>query len=91
MVTTMVSMEAQIREIAAEILCVDEEALTPQALLIEDLGMDSLDRVELTMALEERLLDDEPIGEPVAEEWRTVQDVVDTVIEMAEKQSKVRK
>jgi len=84
----MASLKEKIKEIVMDILLVDEKELTPRTLLVDDLGMDSLDRVELTMALEEQLLDDTPINERIADEWRTVQDVVDTVTELAEKQER---
>jgi acyl carrier protein len=87
-ITTMASLKEKIKEIVMDILLVDEKELTPRTLLVDDLGMDSLDRVELTMALEEQLLDDTPINERIADEWRTVQDVVDTVTELAEKQER---
>jgi acyl carrier protein len=87
-ITTMATLKEKIKEIVMDILLVDEKELTPRTLLVDDLGMDSLDRVELTMALEEQLLDDTPINERIADEWRTVQDVVDTVTELAEKQER---
>ena len=43
----------KIREIVAEQLGVDVEEVTPEASFIDDLGADSLDTVELVMALEE--------------------------------------
>ena len=45
--------EARVREIICEHLGVGEEEVTPEASFIEDLGADSLDIVELVMALEE--------------------------------------
>ena len=82
------TIEEQVKEILVTTLCCNDEELTPKALLEEDLGMDSLDRVEIAMQMEEGLLDDEEIHEDVAGEWRTVQDVVDTVTEMAAKQKR---
>ncbi len=46
-------LEQRIRKIVAEKLNVGEDQVTPQASFIEDLGADSLDTVELLMALEE--------------------------------------
>jgi acyl carrier protein len=43
----------KIREIVAEQLGVDVEEITPKASFVDDLGADSLDTVELVMALEE--------------------------------------
>lgn len=45
--------EDKVREIIAKELEVDVKQLTPEAKFIEDLGADSLDIVELVMALEE--------------------------------------
>ncbi|TMB02177.1 MAG: acyl carrier protein [Deltaproteobacteria bacterium] len=47
------SVEQKVKEIICEQLGVSEEEVTPQASFIEDLGADSLDIVELVMALEE--------------------------------------
>ena len=45
--------EARIKDIIVEQLGVNEDQVTPSAKLMEDLGADSLDAVELVMALEE--------------------------------------
>ena len=45
--------ESKVKEIIAKELEVDVKQLTPEAKFIEDLGADSLDIVELVMALEE--------------------------------------
>lgn len=47
------SQEDKVRSIIAEQLGVKPEEVTPQAKFIDDLGADSLDTVELVMALEE--------------------------------------
>ena len=47
------SLEARVREIIVEQLGVSAEEAVPQASFIEDLGADSLDIVELVMAMEE--------------------------------------
>jgi acyl carrier protein len=46
-------VEQKVKEIICEQLGVSEEEVTPEASFIEDLGADSLDIVELVMALEE--------------------------------------
>ena len=46
-------IEEKVRAIIAEQLGVKPEEVTPQASFIDDLGADSLDTVELVMALEE--------------------------------------
>jgi len=45
--------EVRVKEIIVEQLGVNEDQVTPEAKLLEDLGADSLDAVELVMAIEE--------------------------------------
>lgn len=47
------SIEERVKKIIVEQLGVKEEDVKPEASFIEDLGADSLDTVELVMALEE--------------------------------------
>ena len=63
----------RIREIIVEQLGVALEEVTPEASFIEDLGADSLDIVELIMALEEEY--DIEIPDEDAEKIQTVKDV----------------
>lgn len=70
-------VEGQIRKIIAEQLSVAKEVLVPSANILEDLGADSLDTVELVMALEEEFSIDIP--DDVAERMCTVGEVVATV------------
>ena len=49
----MSDIEARVKKIIAEQLGVEEEEVTSEAHFVEDLGADSLDTVELVMALEE--------------------------------------
>ncbi|TET63879.1 acyl carrier protein [Candidatus Aerophobetes bacterium] len=67
----------KVKEITSEQLGVDEPQITPEAKFVEDLGADSLDTVELVMALEEEF--DLEISDEDAEKLVTVQKVVDYI------------
>jgi acyl carrier protein len=71
------NIEETVRKIVAEQLGVDIEKVVAEASFIEDLGADSLDTVELVMALEEEF--DQEIPDEDAEKIRTVQDAVDYI------------
>lgn len=49
----MADLEAKVAEIIADQLGVEVSEVTPEASFVDDLGADSLDTVELVMALEE--------------------------------------
>ena len=68
------STEARVREIICEQLGVSAEEVTLDSSFIEDLGADSLDIVELVMALEEEY--GMEISDEDAEKIRTVRDVI---------------
>ncbi len=70
-------VESRVRDIISEQLGVAANEVTPQASFIEDLGADSLDIVELVMALEEEY--GMEISDEDAEKIRTVKDVVDYI------------
>ena len=67
-----VDIEAKVKEIVAEQLSVNADEVVPEAKFREDLGADSLDQVELVMALEEEFELDIPDDE--AEKIATVGD-----------------
>lgn len=70
----------RVREVIAEQLCVDVANVVPAAHLIDDLGADSLDMVELTMMLEEAF--DIEIPDEVVEKWKTVGDVLNSLVKV---------
>ena len=66
----MSDIEAKVKEIIVEQLSVNAEDVVPEAKFVEDLGADSLDQVELVMALEEEF--DLDIPDEEAEKLTTV-------------------
>ena len=70
-------LEAKVKEIIVEKLGVESERIVPAAKFIDDLGADSLDLVELIMAMEEEF--DLEIADEEAEKLRTVQDVINYI------------
>jgi acyl carrier protein len=78
-VTKMSATEKKVKEIVAEQLGVDEAQVTNEASFMDDLGADSLDTVELVMALEEEF--EIEISDEDAEKIQTVQDAVDYIAE----------
>ena len=73
------SVERRVIEIIIEQLGVGEEEVTMEASFIDDLGADSLDLVELIMAMEEEFSLE--ISDEDAEKIQTVQDVVNYITE----------
>jgi acyl carrier protein len=74
--------EAKVKEIIVEELGVEADKVTSEASFVDDLGADSLDTVELVMALEEEFGIDIPDED--AEKMRTVGDAVAYIKEHAE-------
>lgn len=70
-------IEARIKAIIADQLGVSEDEVKPEARFIEDLGADSLDIVELIMAMEEEFETEIPDEE--AEKILTVGDTIEYV------------
>ncbi len=71
------SVEEKVIEIIIDQLGVDEKQVKTEASFIDDLGADSLDTVELVMALEEEF--DIEIPDEDAEKIATVQNAVDYI------------
>lgn len=78
----MSSVEERVQKIIAEQLSVSEDQVTTEASFVDDLGADSLDTVELVMALEEEFEIDIPDEE--AEKIVCVKDAVDYIKSHAE-------
>jgi acyl carrier protein len=77
------SIEQKVREIIVEQLGVNLDQVTSDAKFIEDLGADSLDTVELVMALEEEFGQEIPDEE--AEKLQSVGDVIKYIEESQQK------
>jgi acyl carrier protein len=75
----MATVEERVKQIVAEQLGVDDDQVTPEASFMDDLGADSLDTVELVMALEEEF--DIEISDEDAEKIQTVQNAIDYIAE----------
>jgi len=76
------SVESKVKEIIVEQLGVDAGQVTPEASFVDDLGADSLDTVELVMALEEKF--DIEIPDEDAEKITTVGEAIDYLKKNAE-------
>lgn len=74
-------VEPQIRRVVAERVGVGQEELAPEVSLADDLAVDSLDMVELALALEDEF--GITVPEQVLDEVRTYQHLVDRVLDLA--------
>ena len=74
----MSSIEERVKKIVIEQLGVNEDQVVNSASFVDDLGADSLDTVELVMALEEEFETEIPDEE--AENITTVQQAIDYVV-----------
>ncbi len=75
----MSDIAKRVKEIVAEQLGVEESQVVPEASFMDDLGADSLDTVELVMALEEEF--DIEIPDEAAEKIQTVNDAIEYITE----------
>ncbi|HLY62980.1 MAG TPA: acyl carrier protein [Terriglobia bacterium] len=73
----MASLDEKVKQIIVEQLGVEEAEVTPTAHFIDDLGADSLDIVELVMAMEEAF--EIEIPDEDAEKLQTVKDAIDYI------------
>ena len=73
------SVEEKVKKIIAEKLSVELDEVIPDASFVDDLGADSLDLVELIMAMEESF--DIEISDDEAEKLQTVQDAINYIKE----------
>ena len=73
----MSSIEDRVKKIVVEQLGVSEDQVTPDASFVDDLGADSLDTVELVMALEEEFDAEIPDDQP--EKITTVKQAVEFI------------
>ena len=71
------AVDAKVKEIIVEQLGVNDDEVVPAASFIDDLGADSLDTVELVMALEEEF--GVEIPDEDAENIKTVQNAIDYI------------
>ena len=74
----MSTVEERVKKIVAEQLGVKDEEVTSDASFVDDLGADSLDTVELVMALEEEF--ETEIPDEDAEKITTVQQAIDYIV-----------
>ncbi len=68
------TLAIRVKKVISEVLGVPEYEVTDEAIFVEDLGADSLDIVELVMALEEEF--DHDVPENSLADLRTVGDIV---------------
>lgn len=74
----MDDIQARVYKIVSDQLGIDKEAITNEKSFVDDLGADSLDSVELVMALEDEF--DLEINDAEAEKITTVQRAIDYIV-----------
>ena len=81
----MATVFDRLKKLIVDQLGVEEDQVTPGVSFVDDLNADSLDLVELIMAMEEEFSDSERqirIPDKDAEEIKTVQDAIDYIKEL---------
>ncbi len=81
----MATVFDRLKKIVVDQLGVDDDQVTPGVSFVDDLNADSLDLVELIMAMEEEFSDSDRqirIPDKDAEEIKTVQDAIDYIKEL---------
>lgn len=75
----MATVFERVKDVVVKQLKVSPDEVTPEASLVDDLRADSLDIVDLTIAIEEEFADDATfeIRDEDAENIRTIQDILD--------------
>ncbi len=64
----------KIKEILSDQLDIEEEAITPESLLVEDLGADSLDAIDIVMSVEDEFGIEVP--DEIIEKIESVSDII---------------
>lgn len=82
----MVDIESKVKEIIANRLDIEEKDISSDSSIIEDLGADSLDTVELVMAFEDEFGIEIP--DEAAEKIINVQDAIDYINNHKDKEKK---
>ena len=68
------TVRGRVVDVISDFMAVPKDRVVGSANLVEDLEIDSLDHIELTMELEDEF--DLSIADDAAEQWKTVDDVV---------------
>ena len=75
----MKEIEERVKQIIVDKLGVEESEVTPATNLVDDLGADSLDTIELIMEFEKTF--DVKISDDVAEGIKTVGDMINAIVQ----------
>ncbi|CAN5216302.1 acyl carrier protein [soil metagenome] len=84
-VSNVNTIEERVKKIVAEQLGLKEDEITNEASFVDDLGADSLDTVELVMALEEEF--ETEIPDEDAEKIETIQKAIDYITATKDKEA----